>query len=90
MVLEIRTHPDKGRGGGWFENQRFWRTSFVDGPLWFRSLLACKIGRFGNPCMYVCIYLYMYVCMYVYTVAYIKLCIYRGGKRVTGNARYLI
>ena len=30
-VLEIRTHPDKGRG--WFENPRFWRTSFVDGPL---------------------------------------------------------
>ena len=31
MVLEFRTHPDKGRG--WFENLRFWRTSFVDGPL---------------------------------------------------------
>ena len=31
VVLEIRTHPDKGRG--WFENPRFWRTSFVDGPL---------------------------------------------------------
>ena len=31
VVLEIRTHPDKGRG--WFENTRFWRTSFVDGPL---------------------------------------------------------
>ena len=27
VVLEIRTHPDKGRG--WFENPRFWRTSFV-------------------------------------------------------------
>ena len=26
VVLEIRTHPDKGRGG-WFENPRFWRTS---------------------------------------------------------------
>ena len=25
VVLEIRTHPDKGRG--WFENPRFWRTS---------------------------------------------------------------
>ena len=32
VVLEIRTHPDKGRG--WFENPRFWRTSFVDGPLY--------------------------------------------------------
>ena len=29
--LEIRTHPDKGRGV--FENPRFWRPSFVDGPL---------------------------------------------------------
>ena len=28
--MEIRTHPDKGRV--WFENPRFWRTSFVDGP----------------------------------------------------------
>ena len=31
VVLEIRTHPDKGRG--WFTNPRFWRTSFADGPL---------------------------------------------------------
>ena len=30
MVLEIRTHPDKGRG--WFENPRFLRMSFVGGP----------------------------------------------------------
>ena len=30
VVFEIRTHPD--RGMGWFENSRFWRTSFVDGP----------------------------------------------------------
>ena len=29
VVLEIRTRG----GGGWFENPRFWRTSFVDGPL---------------------------------------------------------
>ena len=28
--MEIRIHPDKRRG--WFENPRFWRTSFVDGP----------------------------------------------------------
>ena len=28
VVLKIWTHPDKGRG--WFENPRFWRTSFVD------------------------------------------------------------
>ena len=33
VVLEIQTHPDKGRG--WFENPRFWRTSFVDGRLPF-------------------------------------------------------
>ena len=38
VVLEIRTHPDKGRG--WFENPRFWRTSFVDGPLEFIQLLV--------------------------------------------------
>ena len=40
VVLEIRTHPDKGRGG-WFENPGFWRTSFVDGPL-FHLLEKCK------------------------------------------------
>ena len=33
--------------------------------LWLRSLLACKIGSFGNPCMYLYIYLSMYVCMYI-------------------------
>ena len=38
VVLEIRTHPDKGRG--WFENPRFWRTSFVDGP---------KLTKYKNP-----------------------------------------
>ena len=37
MVLEIRTHPDKGRG--WFENPRFWRSSFVDGPFEVFALL---------------------------------------------------
>ena len=31
VVLEIRTHPD----WGWFENPRFWRTSFVGLNLWF-------------------------------------------------------
>ena len=30
VVLEIRAHPDRGRG--WFENPKFWRTFFVDGP----------------------------------------------------------
>ena len=30
VVFEIRTHLD--RGMGWFNNPRFWRTSFVDGP----------------------------------------------------------
>ena len=25
VVLEIRTHPDRGRG--WFENPKFWQTS---------------------------------------------------------------
>ena len=24
--------PGQGEGGGWFENPRFWRTSFVDSP----------------------------------------------------------
>ena len=34
VVLEIRTHPDKGRGGG-LKIRDFGgrRTSFVDGPL---------------------------------------------------------
>ena len=30
VVLEIQTHSDKGRG--WFENPKFWQSSFVDGP----------------------------------------------------------
>ena len=57
--------------------------------LWYRSLLACKIGSFGNPCIYLCIYVSMYVSdtsihryivsMYGCIVAYIKLCIYVGG-----------
>ena len=43
MVLEIRTHPDKGRGGGgWFENPRFWRTSFVDGPFGNFKIYTCN------------------------------------------------
>ena len=43
VVLEIRTHPDKGRGG-WFENPRFWRTSFVDGPLCFAATTQVQIN----------------------------------------------
>ena len=30
--FEISDIPGRGEGG-WFKNPRFWRTSFVDGPL---------------------------------------------------------
>ena len=47
---------------------------------WFWSCSGSKFARFGNHC----IYLSMYVCIAVY----INIFIYRGGKRVTGYARY--
>ena len=51
VVLEIRTHPDKGRG--WFENPRFWLTSFVDcrRPLILSSLklnVVISLGEYIN------------------------------------------
>ena len=49
MVLEIRTHPDKGRG--WFENPRFWRTSFVDGPFDF-EIRDLVLPLFGFLCYF--------------------------------------